>query len=397
MPEIRNQAAYDAAVARNAAKKSALKKEITKTLKDVSRSYIPKAKTYAKNYSKSYIKKSPYVKKIHQSLRDNPLVNCIRAHIHPEKIEYGTASGLTIPRPSQKFTARALSTVVLATTEDIMIGISPSIANDLSYPSAVVWKGTNLQFQNATSTFTSSTVGANPAGTTLIPINTNTPYNAATLDDGNSSWRLVSAFIRVRYTGAAQYQNGTCKFFDDLQGQVLEVGETTTLTLAQLTTRLESNHGTIRKNINSSPVCEFVIAGMDHRGMEGSWSTDLNPCVNDWSAVRCGGTTSTLLLGQPASYLYLQNGGGATVSYDIELIEHWECRGTLMEMLHTPSTAHASVCSSVLAIAQAARKSHAQEPSKSFGTIFKAVSSTIHNKAAMHGVEDLMGAAIALI
>jgi len=101
-------------------------------------------------------------------------------------------------------------------------------------------------------------------------------------------------------------------------------------------------------------------------------------------------------MGQPASYCFFTNTSGNTQTYDIELIEHWEVRGAAIEMLHTPSTSHETVNSCVKTIAQSARQHQSSNPQHGFGKVVKFVSNTLHNKAAMQGVEGLMMTALSL-
>lgn len=393
MPEIRNQAAYNAAVARNAAKKSALKKEITKTLKDVSNSYAPKAKKYIKKTASSYIKRN-----IPSSIRDNPMVQNVLAHIAPQKCLNGSVSGLYNAMPSQKFTSRGLVSLGVGNGETSLVFINPCVANDSTRPSLVAYTGTLANLGLATSTFTSSTAAVNPTGIIISQSVTNTPYASTLLDDGNYHWRCVSAFVRVRYQGAQQYQSGIIKYFDDIQGHILESSEPTTVTAAAIINRIDSHTGTIRKSLNQDPVAEFVISGGDIReANQGAWTQGLNPLSIDWGHQRIGGTTSTLLMGQPSSYLTITNSTGFGATLDVEMIEHWEVRGSAIEMLHTPSTAHDTTRSAIVAITNSARQHHATNPSISFGEACKFVSKTIHNKAAMSGVENVVMAALSLV
>lgn len=369
-----------------------VKKEVTRAVKDTARAYAPKAKNYVKRKASSYSKNL-----IPSSIRDNPMVQNVLAHIAPQKCLNGSVSGMYNAMPSQKFTSRGLVSLGVGNGETSLVFINPCVANESSRPSLVAYTGTIANLGLASSTFTSSTVAVNPASVVMSQSVTNTPYASTLLDDGNYHWRCVSAFIRVRYQGAAQYQSGIIKYFDDIQGHILESGETGTVTAAAIINRIDAHTGTIRKSLNQDPTAEFVIAGGDLReANQGIWTQGLNPMSIDWSNQRIGGTTSTLVMGQPTSYMTITNSTGFGATLDVEMIEHWEVRGTAIEMLHTPSTAHDTTRSAVVAIANSARQHHAANPSISFGEAAKFVSKTLHNKAAMSGVESVVMAALSL-
>lgn len=408
---IRNQAAYDAAVARNAGKKFYPRKKKTynnctcpskkKTYKKkMPPPFLPPAGLFPDampSFPQGFAAKSKPPPFPAGNMRDNPIVQNVLAHISPQKCANGSVSGMYNAMPSQKFTSRGLISLGVGNGETSLVFINPCVANDSTRPSLVAITGTIANLGLVTSTFTSSTAAVSPASTILTNSVTNTPYAAALLDDGNYHWRCVSAFVRVRYQGAAQYQSGIIKYYDDLQGHILENSELSSITLAAIIGRIDAHTGTIRKSLNQNPVAEFNVAGGDLReANQGAWTQGLNPLSLDWSNQRIGGTASTLLMGQPASYMTITNSTGFGATLDIEMIEHWEVRGTAIEMLHTPSTAHDTARSAVVALANSARQHHAANPAISFGSACKFVSKTLHNKAAMAGVEDVLMSALSL-
>lgn len=307
-------------------------------------------------------------------------------------------SGLLAPRPSQKFTARGLLSVAIPNNANFISMLSPNIASDSGYPSLNITWNTTGALGDATSVFTSPTVAAEPLGLNQAFAATNTPYQYSTLDDGTDNWRLVSCGVRMRYVGPKLYQGGLIKFYHDTRGDLLLVGELTTLTFDGLIQRLNSHQGVIRSSLTEHPTLSCVFPSVTNESQEWAEIPYVAPACQEWDVRRFGGTTSGKMMGQPIAYMYGVNNTGQTLYLDIEVVEHWEICGRTVDALNTPSTGHSEVANGMSTLVVSAAQHLVTNPHKSYTDALKSVAKDPHVKAAFTGfASNCMSTALALL
>lgn len=325
------------------------------------------------------------------------LVNSVVAHISPEKAQRGKVSGLNDPRSSQKISVKSLGTITINSGGDAMFMINPCVASDR--PSVVTYVGTPANMALPSSTFTSSTVGPAPASLAMYTSTSNTPYSAATLQN-NFEWRHVGTSFKVSILSNQLYQGGVGRFLDDTRGDfIADTFDATGKTMAVLLAELNSHPGTLRYNFSENSVKSYTVSSGDHRyNMDGSWQAypAYNAANGRFQEQKVGGTTSTVYSCQPAAYFAFSNSSPSALILEYETIEHWEVIGQEIAALHTESVGHLGVLSAVKQLCSQTREKHADNPKATFANVLKQLSKTVHNKAAMQGVEGVMGAALAL-
>jgi len=340
-------------------------------------------------------KKKPGTKKVGKSAKkgiNHPLVANAVAQLGCTNISAGSASGLTDPRPSQKFSARNLTVITIPANQDMIAFYCPSCANDTSKPSMIYSTGTPATFALATSSFTSTTAAAVPLAVAQVAAVTNTPYTADQLTDKSLNTRFVAANIKFRFSGTKLNQSGILRHYHDSRHQLMNFNETTTSNFGTVISRMSSHIGTIRFNFTDKPSCDIQIGG--HSEEQGQWKAHHTPTAEDWRDTRMGGTTSPYTMGQPMEYIHLSNSSGSAVSFEVEITEHWEVEGETIEILHTPSTSHPILANTISNIYSQAKLLHAKKPDSLFSSMVKQVTKLEHNKAAMMGIEDVAEGAL---
>jgi hypothetical protein len=333
----------------------------------------------------------------------HPLYKTVKGLLSPFTAERGSFGGLMDPRPSQKFTGRGLLSVQIPANEDYMVMLAPCILSDNLYPSIVLTQGTSANMGLAASTFTSATAANWPAGLTQRYAGTATPYNLSTLQTGQNTFRLLSAGIRVRYTGPQLYRGGLVKYFHDSRGDILNYpapsSDLTTLTFGTLAERLDGHNGIIRHNLSDSPELQAVFPSITTESQ--SWTGNQPyywPGNREWQNQRFGGTTSAYLMGQPIAYLYGSNTTGQALYFDCELVEHWEICGRNVDALNTPSAGNAELGNSLSTLVVASHQHLAHNPSHSFSGALKSAIRDPHVKAAFSGVaSNLVSSVVAML
>lgn len=333
---------------------------------------------------------------------NHPLYKSVKGLLSPFTAEKGSFGGFLDPRPSQKFSGRGLLSVSIPANEDFMVFIAPCVLSDSLYPSMVLSQGTAANMGTATSTFTSSTVANWPAGVTQRYATTATPYNLSTLQTGQNKWRLLSAGVRIRYTGPQLYRGGLVKFYHDTQGDILNFpapsSDLTTLTFGTLADRLDSHAGIIRHNLSDTPELQGVFPSITNTAQSWVSAPFYWPGNTEFQNQRFGGTTSAYVLGQPIAYMYGSNTTGQALNFDCELVEHWEIIGRNVDALNTPSTGSAELGNSLSTLVVAAHQHLAHNPSHSFQTALKAASKDPHVRSAFQGLAStLVSSVVAML
>ncbi len=338
----------------------------------------------------------------------NPSIVSAVAQISPFRIPKGIAGILNNARPSQKITARALGTITIANASTLLMNVCPCVASDSTTLSAAGMVCVTANLADATSQFTSTTVGAAPANTTVYPFQTNTPYSMSTLTGGDYHFRLVSTGIRFRNTTSLSARGGVLKYLVDTAGHLLNYGTANTATYQTILTAMDANHKTVRVALGSHPDVEIAVptpSGMlnNFNTASGNWNSvsDSSDEAYAWYGsgvgdVIIGGTTSTNLGGIGNTWIAFPNSSGNTQAFDVEIIEHWEISGSAIETLHTPSASHSGAADLLQSITSHAHSHHSMTPSLHFSTIIKDAAKLEHNKAAMQDA-GMVATALAML
>jgi len=361
-------------------------KELERIIVLQNKSKKPKQPKKAKSNGRANGDSSPIV---------HPVAKAIKGIIAPFMAEKGSFGGLVDPRPSQKFSARGLVAYQIPNNNEFLMFIYPCIASNVQYPSLTLNYGTDNNMALATSTYTSSTAGNTPLNITQIQGITSTPYTEATLTTGQNNWRLLSAGIRVRYTGPNLYRGGLFKYYHDTRGDILNASELTTTTFSQIIQRLDGHAGVIRHNLGDDPVIEFSLPSVTNESQE--WTDDgtqLWPGNKEYTKQRIGGTTSGILAGQPIGYIYGMNTTGQSLYFDAELIEHWEIAGRNVDALNTPSTGNAELANSLSTLVVSAHQHLAHNPSMGYHKALKMIYKDPHVRGAFSGIASNLATAV---
>lgn len=329
------------------------------------------------------------------SAGQHPLAKAIKGIIAPLVAERGSFGGLVDPRPSQKLSARGLVAYQIPNGDEFLMFIYPCIASNLQYPSLSLCYGTAANMALATSTFTSSTAGNVPLNITQIHGATSTPYTQSTLSTGQNNWRLLSAGVRIRYTGPMLYRGGLFKYYHDTRGDILQATDLNNTTFTQIIQRLDGHSGVIRQNLADDPVVEFSMPSVTNEAQE--WTDDgtqLWPANKEFTNQRMGGTTSTILAGQPIGYIYGINTTGQSLYFDAEIIEHWEIAGRNVDSLNSPSTGNAELANSLSTLVVSAHQHLAHNPSAGYHKALKALYKDPHVRGAFSGIASTLATAV---
>jgi len=320
--------------------------------------------------------------------KDPNVINTV-AQLSPFRIPRGVANLLEKAQPSQKFTARCLTSVAVAANQECLVFISPCVCSDANSKSLVALTGTRANLAGQL-----LSAAGSAGGVTFSSGQSNTPYPASALSGSDFTWRLVSAGIRVRNTTAAVNRQGVVKFITDYEGVISPYGSG--VSIDSLISLIDANHRTVRKNTANEPDTEITLSGQLYSSNVGWYKADTSDilaeasfyscghgpvCNVGSSGYRAGGTMVVLPLVSTAQ------------SYDFEIVEHWEVHGSGIETLHTPSSSHSLAAEAVSNLVKHAHHSHSQTPSMSLAGVAKGISFAEHHKTA---IKDAGSVAMAL-
>lgn len=270
----------------------------------------------------------------------HPLHQQIVALVNP--LAAGPMSGaqhLVDATPSVKYTVRGRTQVTVAASQDMFIGLAPSLALDStttgSTLSGFCMVGSGLGSLGS-KLFLSATAGTDwkPTGTTGSVLVPNRPYYTDTNQLDN--WRLVSYAIRIRYTGTALNANGTLKCLATPHGELNAIS--TQSNIGTLISELQSSPHTQLKTVRDQGVFDFNFIG-DDSWLEGGALSGAAQGRGDsaLSPVRIGQATSAYVMGEPGAYLFYANNSTSSVQFEVELVENWEVRSGSLHPFYTPS------------------------------------------------------------
>lgn len=320
--------------------------------------------------------------------KDPNVLNTI-AQLSPFRVPRGVTNLLEKAQPSQKFTARCLSSITVPASQEALLFVSPCVCSDVNARSFMGFMGTRTNLAGQLLNAASATPGV-----TFASASSNTPYSAAVLAGSDFTWRLVSAGIRLRNTTSAVNRQGVVKFLTDYEGVLSPYGAS--VSVDSLMSLVDANHRTVRKNCANEPDTEVTLSGQLYSANTSWYKADTSDYLVEASYYACG-HGPTCVYGA-AGY---RAGGtmimlplvGAAQSYDIEIIEHWEVHGSSIETLHTPSASHSLAAEAVSNLVKHAHHGHSQSPSLSLASVAKGISYAEHHKTA---IKDAGSVAVAL-
>jgi hypothetical protein len=295
----------------------------------------------------------------------DPIHTAIRARFVPFDTEKGIASPLSDGRPSQKFMAKAQAQITLTSGQGFCFMVGANAASDSTRASVVFAIGaftsgvftTDGSWQNLT---VGDQVG--PFGT-IQRLGTNTPYTAATLADGYE-YACVGAGLKFTYEGSELYRGGTLRYLYDKEAAYNSTNSWSGDSVNGVINFVNSAPNTVRQSINKDNVVEInttptydgyveqsAAAGGAYGGTGESFTSTI------------GGTTGTTQFCiKPAVLGYYANTSGNTISFHVDVVEHWSITNPVIQSLQTPSYAHAPMSTHVAALMDNVRQAHAGSP-----------------------------------
>jgi hypothetical protein len=429
MPYIRNQAAYDAAIRRNAsaAKKKGKCSSCTIVCNCGSSKRKPARKTLSGKPYKKGLGKAPSLKKLYgttggalpmksMSDGDKTLHNSVVAQLDPTAVPRCSASSLLLPRPSQKVSGFARGSYTVASGQVLLAAIGPTFANDSThfsiygyiFAASVAGTSNNMVFGT-----TNPAQGATPYPTDAISavgLSTATPYSFATLAANDYSTKFVSANLRVRNKSSQNNRGGELLVFQDhflqMGTRYAPSGNTNAaLTVPTMYNTINSSSRTISHPFTTE--VNVVLNGSDHifagqnGAQPGGWTTAGNVCGYvqpnlSWTQLPFGNTgiTTSLVDGMPIAWVMYNNTTSASANITFDYLEHWEVEGNEIEMLHTPSPSNNNAASAISALIASTRAQHSEHPHKSFSEVALHAAKHPAVKSAFKGVENIIGNAL---
>lgn len=292
-------------------------------------------------------------------MRD-PVISTVKAAVRPFDVQKGVASSLDMNRPSQKFMAKANTSVSIPSGCLMVFMSAPCVASDSAYASIVM----AVQTSSATpfSGFWSNSTAGDlvVGGGTITRLSTNTPYPAATLSAGYD-WACCGSGLRFTYEGTELNRSGMFRYtYDPEYAYNTSNTNWTSKSPAQVQTFVDNSPNNIRQSINKNNTVEIntFIAPTDYAVGDGDsyWTGSTRGNL-------LGGTTATTYFSTgPKVIGYFLNSSTATVSFHVEVIEHWNVSSPTIQSLHTDSVAHPVLAQQVGSFLMSSRQNHAVQP-----------------------------------
>jgi hypothetical protein len=291
----------------------------------------------------------------------DPVAVSVKAMVRPFDVVKGIASPLQAGKPSQKFMAKANTSISVPSGCYMVFMQQPCIAADTAYASVVVavQSTSTTPFSGA---FKSSTAGDKIVGGGTIQIlSSNTPYAAGTINKDGFEWGSVASGLRLTYEGTELNKSGIIRYVHDPElGFNQGNGDWTTKGPLDIISFVDGAPNNIRHSVNLSNVTEINATVPTLNDIsEGAylWSTGLSNTIG-------GATATTYFALYPGLVGYYLNSSSATVSFHMETIEHWSISGPKIQALHTDSVAHPVLLDQVGNFLQSTRQLHAQQPTQ---------------------------------
>jgi len=308
----------------------------------------------------------------------DPIVAAVQAIMTPFSAPKGIAAPLIDGRPSQKFMAKAQGQITLTSGQMFCFMVCPNVANDSTSVSMVyaIGNATAGTFGSA-GAWKSATAGdAVVNAGNLGFLSTNTPYSAnASLGYNYAS---VGSAVKFTYEGAEFYRGGTLRYLYDSEGAYNRDGAgswtAATVTPATLVSYVNAAPNSIRQSINKDNVVEINCSHSDvtdYKQANGVNSTAYG-VGGDTDAQLIGGSAATRVFGvSPTMLGYYINTSANTISFHVDLVEHWSIAHPTIQALQTESYSHASMSSHVASLLANTRQAHALQPNSNHVDVAK--------------------------
>lgn len=251
------------------------------------------------------------------------------ALLKPFSVSPGVAQHLIDALPSQKYTVRSRLTAQAGNGGSLFGFLSPYAWIDSDTPSGMVISMTTGTLESSTvRIFNDVTAGSNvtPATSTRYDFTPVRPHSAG---EGRTA-RLVSYGFKVRYTGTALNANGTFKLLACPHG---EFEFDTQATYGGVISRLQGSLATQNKSVYDKAVYEYNFIGNNQWSTIGTGADQDE--VSDYQ--RVGQASSSKYSAEPGCVFYYANNSSSAVQFELELIEHWEVRGSNIAPFYTDS------------------------------------------------------------
>lgn len=294
----------------------------------------------------------------------DPIHTAIRARFVPFDTEKGIACPMADGRPAQKFMAKSQTQIALSAGQGFCFMATPNIASDSTYASVVFAVGafsggvftTDGAWKNAT---VGDQVGAFGS---IVRLVTNTPYNAATLANG-FEYSCVGSGLKFTYEGSELYRGGTLRYLYDKDTAYNTAADWASDTPNGLISYVNSAANTVRQSINKENVVEINTTATSDGYYEAgtNLATAYSPGGGDVALVG-GATATTYFSDRPNVIGYFVNTSGNSISFHVDVVEHWAITHPLIQSLQTPSYAHAPMSTHVAALMDNVRQNHAGAP-----------------------------------
>lgn len=295
----------------------------------------------------------------------DPIHTTIRAKFVPFDTEKGIAAPLSDGRPSQKFMAKAQAQIALTAGQGFCFMACPNAASDANRASVVFAIGAFTGGIFTTNgTWSNSTVGDQVgAFGTIQRVSTNTPYPVATLVDGYE-YVCIGSGLKFTYEGSELYRGGTLRYLYDKEGSYNAQSDWLGDSVNGLITYVNTAANTVRQSINKDNVVEINTSVTDGFYVDNTNTSSGAYGIHGTSDTSpLGGTTATTQFGlRPPVLGYFVNTSGNTISFHIDVVEHWAISSPAIQSLQTPSYAHSAMDTHVAALMDNVRQNHAGAP-----------------------------------
>lgn len=336
------------------------------------------------------------IRRVAPKLTNDPVVACVKAMVDPFNAPKGSASFLADGRPSQKFMAKANTSVSVPAGCYMVFMASPSLANNPESASMVLAIQT-ISTTPLSGAWKNAVAGTNVlAGGTISKLTTNTPYTSQTLDSMGTVGHCVGVGYRFTYEGAELYKSGTFKYVHDNELMFnsqngIPTGDWTLASVgpAGVISFVDSATNSIRQSINKKNIVEVNghVEFGEYSG--GEWYGGFSPAL-------VGGTTATTQFSlRPGLLGYFLNSSTAAISFHIETVEHYSVSADEIQALQTESTAHPVLYNQVRTLMRNSRQLHASKPNADHIDMLKTCQKAAGSKLGHEVLETAISAALA--
>lgn len=306
---------------------------------------------------------------------DDPIVHATKAFFRPFDALKGLAAPFSDGRPSQKFMAKAQGQITLTSGQIMAFMINPNLAANGDYASMVFAIGASTGGAFTTNgTWKSATVGdLTGAFGTINKISTTTPYRANVLSTGYE-FACVGNGVKFTYEGAELYRGGTMRYIFDKEGLYNQAFDWTVDTPNGLIDFVNSSANAVRQSINKENVVEINASPIAY-GYQPINAVIETAYGSHWTGCSLlGGATATTYFGvKPNVVGYYVNTSGNTISFHVDIVEHWAVSAFDIQSLQTPSYASATMDTHTKAVMDNVRQVHASMPNTHHATVASTV------------------------